>query len=155
MSGDETALVPRIGEAIKSGTFSIADIMRSVGVARRNVKFNTALWNAQEELSKATGAHVVERNGEIVILDRGEKQLHVAINMSRASYRKRERAIRVARDVQPGALDPVNTRRRERFLEREDGRAASDQFAVVKLTQEQILALQTSKPKRERRPRDE
>lgn len=149
------SLATTLLDALKGGTVAIADLMRLAGVKRRNVVFNTKLHAVCEAHRRETGRQVVERKGQLVILQRDAAQLHDAIIKSKQSRRKSARAIEIARAVDPAKLDPSNLRRRGRFLDKEESREARDAFTVVHLTDEQakLLAQGEHVVKREKRPR--
>ena len=151
----ENGLAVRLLGALRGGTIAIADLMRSAGVERRSVSFNTALWRAQDRYREETGHQVVERSGMLVILDRGTEQLKDGIRKMRQGKRKNERAQKVLNAVRPDALDPVEKRKLDRARDKIDGRLARDTFSIVHLDDEQRKALEAGVfvVRRERRPK--
>jgi hypothetical protein len=144
-----------IVEHITANRLCIADIMAAAGVSQRNVRFNTALHRAQEEIRRRTGHQVVERSGYLVVLDRDATQLHDAMLKSKQADRKRVRAHDIAKRVDASKLESADVRRRERFLDREEARIAFGQFGQEKIARALDAAAQPPrKAKRERRPKD-
>lgn len=140
----------------KDGRASIAAIAEAIGANAESVNFKARILHLMKEEYRArTGYHIVQRGGELVLLDRGVAQWRCGKRLGSAAGRKSKRAIDVVRHVNPENLDSADRRSRERFLDREEGRLAQAKRVIVSLTEEEAKAIEQAqfKVRRERRPK--